>query len=141
MRTDTFTPEERSKIMRSIKSSGSKEEVLLTKTLWHRGHRYRKNNKKVFGKPDITFAKHKIAIFIDSEFFHGHDWENRKLTIKSNQDFWYSKIERNIRRDKEVNKFLIADGWRVIRFWSKFIKSNLFDCIAIIEHEIFHNKA
>ena len=82
--------------MQAVKSKGSKIETLLAKELWKRGHRYRKNNKSVYGKPDLTFKKHKIAIFVDSEFWHGKEWEVRKKDHKSNKDFWHKKIERNI---------------------------------------------
>lgn len=74
--------------MRQVKNKDSKIELLLRKELWSRGLRYRKNVKKVFGHPDIAFIGKKIAVFCDSEFWHGYDWENRKADIKSNQDFW-----------------------------------------------------
>lgn len=122
--------------MQAIKGKDTKEEILLAKTLWHRGHRYRKNNKSVFGTPDLTFKKHKIAIFVDGEFFHGYNWEERKDKIHSNREYWIPKIERNIKRDAEVNQNLLENGWRVIRFWSTYIKKNLPDCIQIIEQEI-----
>jgi DNA mismatch endonuclease (patch repair protein) len=70
---DRLSSSQRSENMRAVKSKGTKPEVLLSKTLWHLGYRYRKNNKKVFGKPDLTFKKYKLAIFVDSEFFHGKD--------------------------------------------------------------------
>jgi DNA mismatch endonuclease (patch repair protein) len=133
---DVHTPSQRSKNMRAIKSTHTKDEVRLAKTLWHLGYRYRKNNKTVFGKPDLTFKKYKIAIFVDSEFFHGKDWEIQKHRIKSNQEFWYKKIERNRDRDNEVNQFLQQNDWAVIRFWSKDIKNNLNSCIEKIENEI-----
>lgn len=126
---DVHTPEQRSKNMRSIKGSGTKDEIRLAKALWHLGYRYRKNDKSVFGKPDLVFKKHKIAVFVDSEFFHGKDWETEKFKIKSNQDFWHKKIARNIERDQEVNKYLIDNNWQVLRFWSKDIKKNLEECV------------
>ncbi|WP_281636948.1 hypothetical protein [Flavobacterium marginilacus] len=70
---DIVTPQQRSKIMRAIKSTGTKPEIRIQKALWHLGYRYRKNNKTVFGRPDITFKTRKIAIFVDSEFFHCKD--------------------------------------------------------------------
>lgn len=79
---DNLTPEQRRKNMQAIKSTATKEEVRIAKALWRLGYRYRKNNKKVFGKPDLTFAKYKIAIFIDSEFFHGKDWDLNQERIK-----------------------------------------------------------
>jgi len=118
--------------MRSIKSSGTKDEMRLSKTLWHLGYRYRKNDKSVFGKPDLVFRKYKIAVFVDSEFFHGKDWETEKFKIKSNQEFWHKKIGRNIERDKEVNEYLISNGWTVLRFWSKEVRNDLEKCVEQI---------
>ncbi len=132
---DRHTPSQRSKNMRAVKSKGTKPEVMICKALWHLGYRYRKNNKTVFGKPDLTFKKYKLAIFIDSEFFHGKDWQIKKHEIKSNQEFWYKKIERNIERDKEVNDFLSKEGWNILRFWDKEIIKNLDFCVEkIVNH-------
>jgi DNA mismatch endonuclease, patch repair protein len=133
---DVLTKEQRSKNMRAIKSTGTKAEIMLAKALWHRGYRYRKNDKTVFGKPDLTFKKKKVAIFVDSEFFHGKDWDTEKLRIKSNQDFWFKKIERNMKRDVEVNNYLLNNGWTILRFWSKEIKKNLDCCIDKIIYQI-----
>ena len=133
---DCFTPEQRSKVMSAIRSTNTKAEVRLAKALWHLGYRYRKNNRKVFGKPDLTFKKLKIAIFVDSEFFHGKDWEIQKDRIKSNIEYWHKKIARNIQRDIEVNNYLESHNWKVIRFWSREIEKKLEDCIAVIQEEI-----
>lgn len=130
---DVLTKEQRTKNMRAIKSSGTKDETLLAKSLWKCGHRYRKNNKSVFGKPDLTFKKQKIAIFIDSEYFHGKDWEVNKYRIKTNREFWWNKIENNIARDKLVNSKLLENGWTVLRFWSKEIRKNLAYCVEVVE--------
>ncbi len=129
---DRHTPEQRSKNMSAIKSKGTKDEVRLAKALWHLGYRYRKNDKTVLGKPDLTFKKYKVAVFVDSEFFHGKDWLIEKQRIKSNQEFWYKKIERNMERDKEVNQYLLSDNWTLLRFWSKEIKNNLEVCVNMI---------
>jgi DNA mismatch endonuclease (patch repair protein) len=133
---DRITPEQRSKNMQAIRSTNTKDEVRLAKALWHLGYRYRKNNKTVFGKPDLTFKKLKIAIFVDSEFFHGKDWETQKDRIKTNTEFWQKKIERNRQRDVEVNNHLETQNWKVIRFWSQEIEKNLENCIAVIQQEI-----
>jgi DNA mismatch endonuclease (patch repair protein) len=133
---DRITPQQRSKIMRAIRSTNTKDEVRLAKALWHLGYRYRKNNRTVFGKPDITFKNLKIAIFVDSEFFHGKDWETQKDRVKTNTEFWQKKIERNRQRDVEVNNYLESKNWKVIRFWSHEIEKNLENCIAIIQQEI-----
>ncbi|MBE4950726.1 very short patch repair endonuclease [Chryseobacterium culicis] len=130
---DVHSKEQRSKNMRAIKSKDTKDEVRLAKALWHKGYRYRKNDKAVFGKPDLTFKKKKLAVFVDSEFFHGKDWETEKERIGTNKDFWHKKIERNMERDKLVNEFLNNNGWIILRFWSKEVKKNLDDCINQIE--------
>lgn len=133
---DVHNPEQRSKNMRAIRSTNTKAEVRFAKALWHLGYRYRKNNRKVFGKPDLTFKKLKIAIFVDSEFFHGKDWETQKDRIKSNIEYWHKKIARNIQRDIEVNNYLESHNWKVIRFWSREIEKKLEDCIGVIQQEI-----
>lgn len=121
--------------MRAVKNKGSKIEIKLAKTLWRKGLRYRKNDKTVFGKPDLTFKKLKIAIFCDSEFWHGKNWETKKLEHKTNIEFWHKKIERNIERDKEVNEQLLKEGWKVLRFWGKDIEKKLDVCITEIINE------
>lgn len=127
------TPEQISYNMRQVKNKGSKIEVMLMKELWRRGLRYRKNVKSVFGKPDIAFIGKKIAVFCDSEFWHGFNWEERKNDFKSHQEFWIPKIERNMERDREVVRVLEADGWTVIRFWGNYIKQHLSECADVIE--------
>lgn len=133
---DRLTPEQRHKNMQHVRNKDSEIELLLRKELWRRGLRYRKNVKTITGCPDIAFKGLRIAVFCDSEFWHGFDWENKKEEIKSNRDFWIKKIERNITRDEEVNAALLEDGWIVLRFWGKEIKKNLSDCADIIEHYV-----
>lgn len=137
---DVLTPEQRSKNMRAIKSKNTKIEVLLAKALYSRGYRYRRNNLGIYGKPDFTFRKLKIAIFCDSEYFHGKDWDQQKLRIKTNSDFWHKKIEGNIKRDIEVNETLLKNGWKVIRFWGQEIKNNIDLCIKQIEVIVLERK-
>lgn len=134
--TDRLTPEQRRKNMQHIRNKDSEIELLLRKELWRRGLRYRKNVKSITGCPDIAFKGLKIAVFCDSEFWHGFDWDNRKADIKSNRDFWIKKIERNISRDQEVNEKLEADGWIVLRFWGKDIKKKLSECADTIEKKV-----
>ena len=133
---DNLTKEQRRKNMQAIKSVGSKAEVILAKSLFAKGYRYRKNNSSVLGKPDLTFKKIKLAIFVDGEFWHGKDWEIRKKNLKTNQEYWIPKIERNMQRDIEVNLKLSEQGWRILRFWSREVEKNLDTCISQIEHEI-----
>ena len=115
--------------MRAIKSRDTSIELLLRKALWKNGVRYRKNYKRLPGKPDIAITKHKIAVFCDSDFWHGYDWENRNQRIKSNRDYWIPKIERNMARDKEVNEALAREGWTVLRFWEQKIRKDLDSCV------------
>ena len=131
-----MTKEQRSKTMRAIKSKGSKIEILLGKELWKNGLRYRKNDKSVFGKPDFVFKGLKIAVFCDSEFWHGKDWETRRNDIKSNKEFWIKKIERNIQRDIQVNHYLTENNWKVIRFWGKEIEKNAHLCMEKVKKEV-----
>ena len=109
--------------MRKIHSKDTSIELLLRKALWHKGYRYRKNYKALPGSPDIVLTKYKIAIFCDSEFFHGKDWDVLKPQLErgNNGSFWIKKIARNMERDDEVNKALLFRGWTVIRFWGKDI--------------------
>ena len=129
---DNHTPEQRHKNMQRIRNKDSQIEMLLRKELWSRGCRYRKNTNKVFGHPDIAFIGKKVAVFCDSEFWHGYDWENRKSDIKTRREFWIPKIEGNMKRDIEVTNRLESDGWTVIRFWGKEIKKDTNACADIV---------
>ena len=111
--------------MRRVRSKDSKIEVRLRKALWHKGYRYRKNYKALPGKPDIAITKHKIAIFCDSEFFHGKDWEKSlhvQIMRGSNAEFWEKKITRNQCRDKQDLVALAALGWHCITIWECQLK-------------------
>ena len=122
--------------MKQVKNKDSKIEVALRKELWNRGLRYQKNVTSIFGKPDLVFKGKKVAVFCDSEFWHGYNWEERKKDFKSHQEFWIPKIERNMERDKEVTAELQRQGWTVLRFWGKEIKKNVCGCADIIEKAV-----
>ena len=128
--------------MRKIHSKDTSIELLLRKALWHKGYRYRKNYKALPGSPDIVLTKCKIAIFCDSEFFHGKDWEklNAQLKRGKNAEFWIKKISENMKRDEEITKSLNALGWTVLRFWGKDIQKNTAECVGVVEETIFDNK-
>jgi DNA mismatch endonuclease vsr len=130
------TKEQISFNMRQVKNKDSEIEIKLRKELWRRGLRYRKNVKTITGKPDIVFQRKKVAVFCDSEFWHGYDWEHRNLEIKSRREFWVPKIERNMQRDREVSEMLEAEGWIVLRFWGKRIKTDTAGCADIIERTL-----
>lgn len=124
-----YTTEKRSKMMSNIRGKNTKPELTFRKALYNEGVRYRLNNKKLPGKPDISIKKYRLAIFIDGEFWHGYNWTERKNTIKSNRAFWIPKIERNMQRDREVNRELDEMGYFVFRFWDKEIKNDLHRCV------------
>ena len=134
---DKHTPEQRRKNMQAVKSKDSRIELLLRQELWSRGLRYRKNVNRIYGKPDIVFIGKKVAVFCDSEFWHGYNWEERKKDFKSHQEFWIPKIERNMERDAEVTAKLESEGWTVIRFWGNEIKKNTAQCADIIEKAVY----
>jgi DNA mismatch endonuclease (patch repair protein) len=121
---DNLTFEQRKQNMERIKSKDTEPEKIFRKALWHKGIRFRKNVENVFGKPDICIKSKKIAIFIDSEFWHGKMYLEGKIP-KSNIDYWIPKLERNIQRDQDVNRTLASDGWKVFRFWGKDVKKNV----------------
>ena len=138
---DDLTKEQRHKNMTHIRAKDTSIEVILRRALWEKGYRYRKNYKELPGCPDIVLTKYKIVVFCDGEFFHGKNWEELREHLKNsnNSQFWISKIARNIDRDDEVNKQLIAMGWTVLRFWGKDIKKHPEECIKAIEEAIFDN--
>lgn len=133
---DDLTPEQRKKNMQAIRSKDTTIELALRKALWKKGIRYRKNYKELVGKPDIVITKYRIVVFCDSDFWHGYDWDNRKSRIKSNQEYWIPKIERNMKRDKEVTAVLVEQGWIVLRFWEHSIRKNLESCLDDIEEAV-----
>lgn len=130
------TKEQISFNMKQVKNKDSKIEIALRKELWSRGLRYQKNVTTIFGKPDLVFKGKKVAVFCDSEFWHGYNWNERKKDFKSHQEFWIPKIERNMERDKEVAEELQKQGWTVLRFWGKEIKKNAGGCADIIEKAV-----
>ena len=136
---DNLTKEQRHKNMSHIKSKDTSIEVKLRKALWSRGYRYRKNYNELPGKPDIAITKYRIAIFCDSEFFHGKDWEVLKPRLQKgdNAEYWIPKIQRNRERDDEINKKLLFLGWKVIRFWGRDIMKKTDECVKVIEETIW----
>ncbi len=139
---DNLTKEQRRKNMQHIRAKDTSIEMKLRKALWNKGYHYRKNYDKLPGKPDIVLTKYKIAIFCDSEFFHGKDWEvlRPRLENGNNSQYWISKISKNRERDDEINKRLLFEGWTVIRFWGKEIAKNADECVKVIEEAIWDIK-
>lgn len=119
--------------MKAIKAKDTGIEIALRRELWERGIRYQKNCRDVYGKPDIVFRGRKVAVFCDSEFWHGYDWNERKEKIGTNREYWIPKIERNMERDRQVDTELRSQGYTVIRFWGRDIKRNVTLCADEIE--------
>ena len=138
---DRMTKAQRSQTMRAIRAVNTGIELRLRKALFMRGHHYRIHVSTLPGKPDIAFVRERVAVFVDSEFWHGKDWETVSSRIQSNREYWIPKIERNIARDRDVDEELNSMGWAVLRFWGKEIENDLDRCIELIEHAISaHNQ-
>lgn len=131
--------ETRSRTMSHIRSRDTSIEKALRRALWEKGYRYRKNYKALPGSPDICLTKYKLAIFCDSEFFHGKDWEvlRPKVEKGNNGEYWVKKIENNMERDSEADKKLLFLGWTVIHFWGTDILKKTEECVRAIEEVIF----
>jgi DNA mismatch endonuclease (patch repair protein) len=128
--TDNLSPEDRRKNMRAIRSTNTKLEGQVTKELWRRGIRFRKNVKGLFGKPDIAIKKYKIVIFIDSCFWHGCEYHGNMP--KSNPEYWLKKLTRNKERDIEVANYYSNKGWYILRIWQHEIKEDFNEAIKKI---------
>lgn len=135
-------PDSRRRIMKAIKSKDTKPEIMLRKALWHKGYRYRKNYKSLSGSPDIVLTKYKIVVFVDSEFFHGKDYEKLIERLKQGKrfEYWKSKIDANIERDAENEANLRGAGYRILRFWSEDVKNDLDGSVKAIEDCIWDAK-
>ena len=120
---DVMIPEQRSRNMAAIKGKDTKPEMIVRKYLFSKGLRYRVNNRKLSGSPDIVLKKYKTVVFIDGCFWHGHENCKYFRLPKSNVDFWKHKIAMNIARDYANNVDLKLDGWRVIRIWECELKT------------------
>jgi DNA mismatch endonuclease Vsr len=121
--------------MSRIRSEGTKLEAKLEEIMRTIDARYVKH-PKIFGKPDFAYPEPRIAVFADSDFWHGYNWQNKKLEIKTNRDFWIKKIERNMQRDEEVTRRLKEQGWSVVRLWGHDISRQPEKCRSIIEEAV-----
>lgn len=130
------TSPEISKRMSHVKTKRNSAEVMIAKSLWHRGYRYRLNYKALPESPDIALTKYRIAIFIDGEFWHGKDFEQRKNKLKNNKDYWIEKIQENIDRDLRNDKLLRQMDWYPIHFWSNDVIKYCNQCIDEIIYTI-----
>lgn len=137
---DCHTKEQRSRNMAAIRSASTKPEQMLRHTLWHRGFRYRINEKRLPGRPDIVLPKYRTVVFVHGCFWHGHKDCKYYTVPKTNTEFWVAKVARNQERDQEVWRKLEAKGWSVIIVWEcQLKKANLEETIARVAAEIVRN--
>ncbi|KAA8783084.1 very short patch repair endonuclease [Paenibacillus amylolyticus] len=121
---DNLSPENRKKNMSAIRSTGTKLEDKVSRELWRKGFRFRRNSTSLYGKPDISIKKYKIVIFIDSCFWHGCKIHGN--IPKSNQEYWVKKLVRNKQRDTQVNSYYESIGWSLLRIWEHKLKKDEF---------------
>ncbi len=134
------SPEITHKIMSSVKQKNTEPELLLRKALWHKGLRYRTNYRKLPGKPDIVFSRAKLAVFVDGDYWHGHNWAVRgygslEEELKRYSPFWQNKIKNNIDHDQKVTSELQKMGWTVLRVWESEIIKDLSAIVELIESQ------
>ena len=135
-RYDFKTTPSQSAHMKQIGSKNTGCEMILRKELWKSGFRYRLHRKDLPGKPDLIFSRYNLVVFVDGDFWHGFRWEERKLKIASNREYWIQKIEGNMARDKINNSKLRKLGFTVLRFWEHDILNNPKLCVAKIEKRL-----
>jgi DNA mismatch endonuclease (patch repair protein) len=136
---DNLTPEQRRKNMQHIRSKGTKAEKLLMEELQKRGTKFSCYDKTVFGKPDLVFAEQKVAVFVDSDFWHCNP--ARFVRPKTNVEYWDKKITSNKNRDHKVNQELKKQNWTIIRLWEYDVKHDLDRCIKKVLDKLCTNTA
>ena len=138
--SDTLTPDQRHRNMVAIHSASTGPELRLRRALWRQGFRYRVNDKRLPGRPDIVLPKYRTVVFVHGCFWHGHK-DCRYYTVpKTNTEFWVAKVARNQERDQEVWRKLEAKGWSVIIVWEcQLKKSNFGETINRVAAEIVRN--
>lgn len=114
---DILTPEQRRKCMAAVKGANTRPEMIVRKYLFSKGLRYRVNNRKLPGSPDIVLRKYRTVIFVDGCFWHGHEGCKLFKLPQSNRQYWEHKIRLNYAHDYRANVELKLLGWRVIRIW------------------------
>ena len=136
--TDRLDKETRRRNMQAVKGKETKLENLVTKELWKKGFRFRRNLNDLPGKPDIAIKKYKIVIFIDSCFWHKCEYHYK--APKTNKEFWENKIAGNRHRDLEINQYYKKQNWYILRIWEHEIKENFDKTIENISSFIIKSK-
>lgn len=120
------------KTMSGNRGKDTKLELRVRHALWKDGYRYRKNNKRLLGTPDISFPNLKIVVFLDSCYWHGCPTHFKMP--KTNTSFWHQKINRNIERDYDISSHYSEEGWILLRFWEHEVKNDLDSVVKTIEY-------
>lgn len=123
--SDIFTPQQRSRIMSRIRSVETAPEILVRKSIFALGYRYRKNDKRLPGKPDIVFPKYKTAVFVHGCFWHGHEDCKNARVPETHTQYWVEKLAYNKKRDKLNCNKLKNQGWQVVIAWECEVEQNL----------------
>lgn len=134
--SDKLTPEKRSWNMSRIKGKDTKIEVEVRKYLFSKGYRFRKNDKRYPGKPDIVLPKYHVAIFVHGCFWHRHEGCKDATTPKTRTEFWLEKFDKNVKNDQIKQEKLRKLGWKVIVIWECEIKKDLIKTMEWLEQEI-----
>jgi len=136
---DRLTPEKRSWNMSRIRGKNTKYEVKVRQYLFAKGFRFRKNDKRYPGKPDVVLPKYKTVIFVNGCFWHMH--ENCKYFVwpKSNVEFWHSKLERNAANDRENHQQLLDMGWNVVVLWECDLKRDFVEVVESVVKRLKDN--
>jgi DNA mismatch endonuclease (patch repair protein) len=133
---DTISKERRSQNMSKIRSKDTLPEILIRKALWRMGYRYRLHYKLLPGKPDIVITKHKIVIFVHGCFWHRHENCIEASRPKTNSEYWETKINRNIERDKKYQEEIKQSGWKVIIIWECNVKKDIEENMKLLEKQL-----
>ena len=137
---DPLTPQQRHRCMSGNRATSTKPELKLRKELWRRGYRYRKNDHRLSGSPDIVLPKYRSVIFVHGCFWHGHKDCKNYTVPQTNTEFWLNKVARNQERDQRVWRELEAKGWAVVIVWECELESKRFEAtISRVEEEIHAN--
>ena len=136
---DKRSPDITSRIMSAVRNKNGEAEMLLRRSLFARGLRYRVHYRGLMGRPDIVFLSARVVVFVDGDFWHGNAWRLRGMTsfeeqfqFASRPEFWRAKIMRNMERDREVNERLASEGWRVIRLWESDVLKDVDQCVGTV---------
>lgn len=119
---DNHTPAERHRNMAAVRSKDTRPELIVRHWLWRRGFRYRLNDSRLPGHPDLVLRKYRTCIFVNGCFWHGHEGCKDFKLPQTNTDFWQKKISRNKERDREEQQQLAKMGWHCITVWECQLK-------------------